>query len=65
MQGVLVQSLVGELQSHMPCSQKKKEKHKTEAILQQIQKKILKMVHIPPKKKSEFQIIYICVYIYM
>ena len=34
-QEVQVQSLVGELRSHMPLSQKPK--HKTEAILKQIQ----------------------------
>ena len=33
--GVPVQSLVGELRSHMPCNQKPK--HKAEAILEQIQ----------------------------
>ena len=48
MQGVLVQSLVGELRSHMP--QIKKPKHKTEAI------KTLKMVHVKKihiKKKDK------------
>ena len=36
-QGLWVRSLVGELGSHMPHGQKEKTKHKTEAILQQIQ----------------------------
>ena len=37
MQEVRVQSLVGELGSHIPWGQKKRPRHKTQAILWQVQ----------------------------
>ena len=49
MQGMRVQSLVGELRSHKP--QGHKPKHKIEAILLTNSIKTLKMVHVKKKKK--------------
>ena len=51
MQGVWVQSLVRELRSHVPYGQKKP-KHKTETMLQQIDKEF-KSGPCPKKKKKK------------
>ena len=44
MQGILVQSLAGELRSHMPCGQKAKTSYGRKIIINLI--KALKIVHV-------------------